>query len=370
MTIKVLVVDDSAFFRHRLREIIDEAPDLEVVAQAENGRDAQELARRHQPDVITMDYEMPVMDGVTAVRMIMSERPVPILMLSSLTYEGAKVTLDALEAGAVDFMPKNFAEVSEGSIRLKRTLHERIRTIVREDRGSASRRQAPPVKTVEEPPKAVADPSASVQVTPAMEPVAAPPRAKTADKKFPKRLSLVAIGTSTGGPLALKEVLQHLPANYAHPILLIQHMPANFTKAFAERLDRVCQIKVKEAQDGDVLRPGLALLAPGGLQMMIKGERVKILEGDDRLTYKPSVDIAFGSAAKSFPGSVLGIVLTGMGKDGCEGSRMLKDSGSIIWSQDEASCVIYGMPAAVEEQNLSDRVLTLTDIGPALAEGA
>tara|TARA_R110000782_G_scaffold112508_3_gene202411 strand:- start:497 stop:1045 length:549 start_codon:yes stop_codon:yes gene_type:complete len=180
---------------------------------------------------------------------------------------------------------------------------------------------------------------------------------------------LVAIGTSTGGPVALQKVLAQLPASFPAPLLLIQHMPAAFTKAFAERLDKLCRITVKEAEDGDTLRPGVALLAPGGKQMMLDGRGiVRILPGDDRLNFKPSVDVTFGSAAKAFRDKVLAVVLTGMGADGREGARMLKQAGSDVWAQDEASCVIYGMPMAIAKADLADGIYSLDDIGRHLAE--
>ncbi len=186
-------------------------------------------------------------------------------------------------------------------------------------------------------------------------------------KRKPYRL--VAIGTSTGGPVALQRVLTQLPANFPAPLVLIQHMPAAFTKAFAERLDKLCRINVKEAEDGDILRPGLALLAPGGKQMMVDGRgTVRILPGDERLNYKPCVDVTFGSAAKAYGDKVLAVVLTGMGADGREGARLLKQGGSQVWAQDEASCVIYGMPMAIAKANLADAVYSLDDIGRHLTE--
>ncbi|MBD3814427.1 MAG: chemotaxis response regulator protein-glutamate methylesterase, partial [Betaproteobacteria bacterium] len=184
-----------------------------------------------------------------------------------------------------------------------------------------------------------------------------------------KAYKLVAIGTSTGGPVALQRVLTQLPSSFPAPIVLIQHMPAAFTKAFADRLDKLCKIRVKEAEDGDLLRPGLALLAPGGKQMMVDGRGcVRILPGDERLNYKPCVDVTFGSAAKAYHDKVLAVVLTGMGADGREGARLLKQSGSQVWAQDEASCVIYGMPMAIVKANLSDAVYGLDDIGRHLSE--
>ena len=184
-----------------------------------------------------------------------------------------------------------------------------------------------------------------------------------------KSYKLVAIGTSTGGPVALQKVLTALPAGFPCPIVLIQHMPAAFTNAFAERLNKLCKIEVREARDGDMLRAGLALLAPGGKQMMIDARgQVRVLDGDERLNYKPSVDVTFGSAAKVFGDRVLAVVLTGMGADGREGARMLKSAGSQVWAQDEASCVIYGMPMAVVKANLADAVYSLNEVGPNLVE--
>ena len=362
MPISVLIVDDSGFFRRRLKELIDSCPELKVVGTASNGREGVELAQKLQPDVITMDYEMPVMDGITAVKQIMASRPTPILMFSSLTYDGARVTLDSLEAGAVDFLPKNFEEISSSSEELRRKLTDRLVSVARSRRGAA-----PPPRPSQ--PAAPADTAARPQLAAAPAPAAAP-AAKTAPRPAPpagrgriRPCRLVAIGTSTGGPVALQSVLTQLPRSFPTPILLIQHMPASFTPAFAERLNSLCQIEVREAADGDDLRPGLALLAPGGRQMLVdKRGKVRILPGDERLNYKPCVDVTFGSAANAYPGEVLAIVLTGMGSDGREGARLLKEGGSTVWAQDEATSVIYGMPMAVAKANLADEILPLQDI--------
>lgn len=371
MPVRVLVVDDSNFFQHRLKDIINEHPDLKVIGIASNGREAVEKAEQLKPDIITMDFEMPVMDGVTAIKLIMANRKVPILMFSSLTYEGAKVTLDALAAGALDFIPKDFAEVSRSSESLKKKLHERLITLA-----GATARVAP-----------IAEPKpSSISVTPNMRapvPVATVPvrssvstqqdesiKSSGSDNyRLKKQPKLLVIGASTGGPVALAEVLITLPANFPLPIVLVQHMPENFTKAFAERLNKQCNIRVREAVDGDQLQPGLALLAPGGKQLMLdkrNGGSVRVLPDDERVNYKPSLDITFGSAANIYGDKVLGVVLTGMGSDGCNGARLLKEAGSALWSQDEASCVIYGMPMAVARAGLTDKVLSLKDIGPRL----
>lgn len=378
MVVKVLVVDDSGFFRRRVSEILSADPTIQVIGTATNGKEAIDQALALKPDVITMDYEMPMMDGITAVRHIMQRCPTPVLMFSSLTHEGARVTLDALDAGAVDFLPKNFEDISRNPEKVKQMLCEKVHSISRSNRRMSSYSAPVPAAAAPTPtptprpglggfvaPAAVAAPVRTTPIASRGGPVPTP--AAAAPKR--KAYKLVAIGTSTGGPVALQRVLTQLPGNFPAPIVLVQHMPAAFTKAFAERLDKLCRISVKEAEDGDILRPGLALLAPGGKQMMIDGRgAVRILPGDERLNYKPCVDITFGSAAKSFGDKVLAVVLTGMGADGREGARMLKQSGSQVWAQDEASCVIYGMPMAIIKAGLADAVYSLDDIGRHLAE--
>lgn len=383
MVVKVLVVDDSGFFRRRVTEILSSDPNIKVVGTATNGKEAIDLALSLKPDVITMDYEMPMMDGITAVRHIMQRSPTPVLMFSSLTHEGARVTLDALDAGAVDFLPKNFEDISRNPDKVKQLLCEKVHSIARSNRRMGSFSAAASTPTSAPAPAVSAPTVSSRSASPAPAPAPSrslPPRSTPAPAErtshahlspAPKRKAykLVAIGTSTGGPVALQRVLTQLPANFPAPIVLIQHMPAAFTKAFAERLDKLCQISVKEAEDGDILRPGLALLAPGGKQMMIDGRgAVKILPGDERLNYKPCVDITFGSAAKSYGDKVLAVVLTGMGADGREGARLLKQGGSHVWAQDEASCVIYGMPMAIVKADLADAIYSLDDIGKHLVE--
>jgi len=301
-------------------------------------------------------------------------------MFSSLTHEGARVTLDALDAGAVDYLPKNFEDISRNPEKVKQMLCEKVHTISRSNRrfsGYSGAPAAPAATPASAPVASTASSLRSPAPTPgaarpapaSARPAAAAPHASTSPAPKRKAYKLVAIGTSTGGPVALQRVLTQLPANFPAPIVLIQHMPAAFTKAFAERLDKLCRISVKEAEDGDILRPGLALLAPGGKQMMVDGRgAVKILPGDERLNYKPCVDITFGSAAKSYGDKVLAVVLTGMGADGREGARLLKQGGSHIWAQDEASCVIYGMPMAIVKADLADAVYSLDDIGRHLVE--
>ncbi|WP_419569544.1 protein-glutamate methylesterase/protein-glutamine glutaminase [Rheinheimera sp.] len=380
MAIRVLIVDDSSFFRRRLSEIIGQDPELEVIATANNGKEAVEKAVALRPDVITMDIEMPVMDGIQAVREILKTQRTPILMFSSLTHEGAKATLDALEAGAIDFLPKKFEDIARDKAEAIELLRQRVKAVAR--RRAISRPSSSPLPA--------ATPSFSARPTPAADNSRASlaqsfaaralaERAELAQKAQDKAESrgsfsasgksykLVAIGTSTGGPVALQQIITALPANFPLPIVLVQHMPAAFTGAFANRLNALSKIEVREAQDNDVLRPGVAYLAPGGKQMLVDGSesqaKLRIREDDSpRITFKPSVDITFGSAAKVFTDKVLAIVLTGMGSDGREGCRLLKQLGSRVWAQDEASCVVYGMPQAVTAAGLTDVEVALPDV--------
>lgn len=365
MAIKVLVVDDSSFFRRRVSEIINAESRLEVIDVAVNGKEAVEKAKRLKPDVITMDIEMPVMDGISAVREIMASVPTPILMFSSLTHDGAKATLDALDAGALDFLPKKFEDIARNRDEAVSLLQQRViqiaskRAFMRRPVASFTPVQERPQSTLNRPTTGLRR-EASAQAPVSRAPVAAKFRASG------KKYQLTAIGTSTGGPVALQKILTKLPANYPHPIVLIQHMPATFTAAFASRLNSLCKIQVKEAEDGDVLQAGVAYLAPGGKQMMIDGRpgaaRLRIIDGGERMNYKPCVDVTFGSAAKIYADKVLSMVLTGMGADGREGARMLKSAGATIWAQDEDSCVVYGMPQAVAKAGLSTEDLPLERI--------
>lgn len=380
-SVRALIVDDSGFFRRRIRALLEADPAIEVVGEAANGREAVELVRRLRPDVVTMDIEMPEMDGISAVREIMRRCPTPVLMFSSLTYDGAKPTFDALDAGAVDFLPKRFSDLSGDAEQAQRLLRERVKLVARRARrspppasgaGNGPVGAAPPPRTGAAGPEPRRESQSAPVRAGAAAPAAAPPvRPQRPPEVAPGRVQLVVIGTSTGGPVALQRVLTALPATFPFPLLLIQHMPASFTTAFAQRLDQICQIRVREAQEGDLLRPGTALLAPGGVQLGLRRQgaltSVHLFEAGAGQFYKPSVDIAFEAAAEAFPGRVLGVVLTGMGSDGARGAATLKQGGSLIWAQDEASSVIYGMPGAVTKAGLSDSVLDLDAVGPALA---
>ena len=352
MAYKVLVVDDSSFFRRRLSDILSKETELDVIDVAVNGLDAVKKAIALKPDVITMDIEMPELDGIEAVKQIMAKAPTSILMFSSLTHKGAKATLNALEAGALDFLPKKFNEIAANSDDAGKLLRERVLQLAR--------------KKGFKPTSLRSRPATITPATPKYQRAAVEPYSRSITRN--KKYKLLAIGTSTGGPVALQTVLTKLPKDFPLPILLIQHMPAAFTPAFATRLDGLCQINVKEAETGDILKPGCAYLAPGGCQMIIDGTisapKIKILEDNStKITYKPSVDISFGSAAKIYNGDVLAVILTGMGADGREGARMLKGKGATIWAQDEESSIVYGMPQAVTLAGLSDLSLPLNDVG-------
>lgn len=358
MSIRVLVVDDSGFFRRRVTEIINSDSRMEVVGVAENGQDAIEKTEKLRPDVITMDYEMPVMDGITAVRHIMRSRPTPVLMFSSLTFEGARVTLDALDAGAIDFLPKNFDAIAKDAMSIKRALTDKIAEAARSKafQGATTVRQA----SITRPSVSSASSASTV----------AAPRRSTVGKRL-SNVELIIIGTSTGGPAALQSIFRSLPGNFKKPIIIVQHMPGSFTKAFADRLNGLSQLSVKEAENGDRILPGHVYVAPGGMQLMVdrrNGGSIHIHPSDERVNYRPSVDIAFASAAKHYGSKVLGIVLTGMGADGSEGARLLKQAGSHVWAQDEASSVIFGMPAAVIKANAQDEILALDQVSARMVE--
>lgn len=376
MAIKVLVVDDSYFFRRCIGDILDSTPGIEVVDSAKNGREGVDKALALSPDVVMMDIEMPVLDGISAVREIMSKQPMPILMFSSLTHQGAKATLDALDAGAADFLPKKFEEIAGSGKVASELITRRIRAIAGRRLLSNRRRNSAAIASVvTKPILGATAPAALIELTKG-QPLAKAKRGDSinTDKlagfsASGKRYNMLVIASSTGGPVALQLLLAKLPADFPYPILIVQHMPAVFTGAFAQRLDRLCSISVKEAQDSDILKPGCAYLAPGGQQMLLeRNKRLKVSPGPENLNYKPSADLSFASVAKNNDGKVLSVVLTGMGADGCDGARLLSSKGGSVWAQDEASCVVYGMPQAVVNADLTDKIFSINDIGNAIVK--
>lgn len=338
--VKVLIVDDSAFMRNALGSMLSSDPEIEVIGKARDGIEAIELVEKLRPDIVTMDVEMPRMDGITALKHIMEKNPLPVIMVSSLTVEGAKVTLDALDLGAVDFIPKNLSDLSINIIKIKEILIEKIKHIAR--RGLA-KKQLPATKGVEI------------------------PRSMPVRTTGERRINLVAIGTSTGGPKALQEIIPKLPKDFPTPIVIAQHMPPNFTGPFAERLNQLSQIHVKEAEEGEPIKQGVVYVAPGRGHMRVK--RVKgietilsISENKDEFIYRPSVDALMLSVAEFFPGRSLGVILTGMGNDGLKGLIELKRTGGRVFAQNEETCVVYGMPKAVVDAGIADKVLAIEEM--------
>lgn len=358
MAIRVLVVDDSGFFRRRVKEILESDSMIEVIGLAENGEQAIEAVKNLKPDVVTMDIEMPVMDGITATRKIMASNPTSIIMFSSLTTDGAKATLDALDAGAIDFLPKRFEDISKDKEEAKRLLCQRVKDLKQPRRPAPTR--STPASGIDN----------KVVVKGVTDKTAAPVTRVRENTSL--KIKLLAIGTSTGGPVALQKVLVELPQDFPVPIVVIQHMPGSFTGAFSERLNQQCKIDVKEAENGDKLKAGVAYIAPGGKQMVVEkvaGQlSLKIVDEIPNQTYKPSVDVTFASINKVVPANTLAVMLTGMGADGCKGAQLLKNSGSLIWAQDEASCVVYGMPAAVVDAGITEKVLDIKLIGSSIAK--
>lgn len=355
MAYRILIVDDSTFFRRRITQILQEDPELQVVGEAKDGMEAISMVKQLNPDVVTMDVEMPVMDGISAVKQIMAQCPVPIIMFSSLTQDGAQATLNALDAGAVDFLPKKFEDIALNKKEAISLLQNRVKALARRAPVGMSRPSTRLRDSLITPP--APRPTLSSFSHDFSQVDSTVTRSRLAGKKSYKCL---AIGTSTGGPVALQKILLELPATFPYPIVMVQHMPAAFTEAFASRLNDLCNLTVKEAQHGEILKKGVAYLAPGGKQMTVEGHaamaHIKISEPElfPQAAYKPSVDLTFESLAKVFGAEVLGLILTGMGADGREGCRALKNKGAKIWAQDEKSSVVYGMPQAVTVANIAE----------------
>ncbi len=358
MTIRVLIVDDSRFICKRICEILEEDSDFKVVGSASNGKQALLMAAQLEPDVITMDIEMPVMDGISAVKAIMAECPTAILMFSAATHAGAQATLDALSAGAIDFLPKQLDDIDGNKEIAKRVLRRRVRIVALQ----AKRIKARPIAN-----KSKKTRTGFITTLVALKrPQLSQSRTPLASKSANRKLELLVVVASTGGPVAIQKVLTQLPGQCTFPILIVQHMPHNFTKSFAERLNQLCKINVKEAANGDQLKPGEALLAPGGMQMEVVlkfGKKaVKISEKQAGEIYSPCADVTLSSVSKIYTAHVLTVVLTGMGSDGQKGASTLKQKGLSVWAQDEASCTIYGMPKAIVDANLADKVYSLDEI--------
>ncbi|WP_243372904.1 chemotaxis response regulator protein-glutamate methylesterase [Geotalea sp. SG265] len=339
--LKVLVVDDSCFMRMAIRGILAKDPQIEIVGIAADGVEGVEKAIELKPDLITMDVEMPRMDGIAALKQIMAKAPTRVLMVSTLTCEGAKATFEALEAGAIDYIPKNISDSAEAQSIFREELLVKVKLA-----GSSLIPMGTGIRRT-----ALTSPAAIKK------------------SLFSRKVNCVGIGASTGGPVALQEVLSRIPANFPFGIMVAIHMPKAFTGPYAERLNARCSLEIREAKDGDLLRPGQVLVAPGGRHTTLVRQGAGLMVKTDPTTafpqylYIPSVDQMMHSLAEASNGSMLGVVLTGMGSDGFKGMQFLKNKGGITLVQDETTSTIYGMPKACIEGGVADEVLPLDQIG-------
>jgi two-component system chemotaxis response regulator CheB len=346
--VRVLVVDDSAFMRKAISMMLESDPEIKVVGMARNGIEGVDFAKRLKPDVITLDIEMPQMDGLTALKHIMNDNPIPVMMVSSLTTDGASATLDALSLGAVDFIPKQLSFVALDIVKIKEELLKKIKHIAR-NKFTLMSRVRTQTRVVSKPAKG----------KPTQSPPSSAPLACTGRQD----LSIIAIGTSTGGPPALQAIIPRLPKNLPVPVTVVQHMPPTFTKSLADRLDSLSQVRVKEAEQGEPLNSGTVYIAPGDHHLLIRstGGRPKVVLTDEPSNHlhKPAVDVMMRSVAESYGRRTLGVILTGMGSDGLEGLKVVRQKGGIILAQNEESCVVYGMPRSVVEANLANKIIDI-----------
>jgi two-component system chemotaxis response regulator CheB len=366
--IRVLVVDDSALVRSLLTQIIDRQPDLECVGAAGDPLIAREMIRKLDPDVLTLDVEMPRMDGLDFLGRLMRLRPMPVVMVSTLTERGAEVTLQALELGAVDFVAKPRIGVAGGLEALAGEIVEKLRIAARARLRPVRRAAgagAPAGSAAPTAPAALAANGAA----PARSGVALPPQ--SAARRWLTTEKLVFIGASTGGTEATREVLMQLPADFP-AILVTQHMPAGFTASYAARLNSLCRIAVKEAIDGERILPGHAYIAPGGLHLSVQRSGAnyvaRVDDSEPVNRHRPSVEVLFRSAARVVGANAIGVMLTGMGADGARAMREMRDAGSWNVAQDESSCVIFGMPREAIAHGAVHEVLPLSAIAARLIE--
>ncbi len=341
--IRVLVVDDSAFMRKIIPDMLNEDSSIEVIATAKDGKDAFKKVMELKPDVVTLDVEMPGMDGLQTLGYIMSEQPTPVIMLSAYTPQGAETTIKSLQYGAVDFVCKPSGEISLDIKKVQAELVEKIKAAKNID-----------TSTVKFLLPDNSEPAKKEKIT------------------ARKNELLVIIAASTGGPRALTEVVPNIPRDLPAAFLIIQHMSEGFTKTLAERLNSLSMIQIKEAEHGEVIKAGNAYLAPGDYHMEISksGDEycIDLNQKPSRLGVRPCADMTFFSAAKVFGGKIIGVVLTGMGKDGTAGAEMIRQKNARIIAQDKETSVIYGMPKSVAEKGYVDRVLPITSIAAAITD--
>lgn len=326
--IRVLIVDDSPFIRKALLRIFDSEPSIAVVGVARNGKEAIEKVVELEPDVITLDIMMPEMDGIETLKIIMETKPTPVLMLSQYTHEGTELTLNALEFGAMDFVDKSTTGLMD-FFGLAKEIISKVKAITGQ--------------------KPLRIPSSSMALQ---------------DYKSRGIIDAVAIGTSTGGPPALQVLLPKFPKDISFGVLIVQHMPHGFTGPLAKRLDTMCQIHIKEAEEGDKIEPGVALIAPSGLHMKVrKNQKLIRLDMEPLNTaHRPSVDVLFQAVADNYGSRSIGVILTGMGSDGAKGIRLMKEQGAVTLAQDEETSTIFGMPKVAIESGVIDKVVPITSM--------
>ncbi len=358
-TVRVLVVDDSAFMRKAISMMLESDPSIKVIGTARNGEEGVEKTRLLKPDLVTMDIEMPRMDGLTALREIMAKNPVPVMMISSITTEGAQATLDALEMGAVDFIPKQMSYVSLDIVKIRDELIAKIKDITRRKHLLMSRFRTRRISRQHAESRQIRPSGVTVLRQPGL--VSGP-----VVKKYDHMINIIAVGASTGGPLALQAVIPRLPRNLPVGAVIAQHMPPAFTKSLAERLNSTSQVMVREAVNGEPLEPGSVLLCPGGQHLTVRkqGVRTHVYVSDQptETLYHPCVDILMRSVAEAFGRFSMGVILTGMGNNGAAGLAEIKRQGGIIIAQDENSSVVYGMPRAAIEAGLADHISPIDDV--------
>ncbi len=377
--IGVLIVDDSPFMRLTLQKILNQDPGIKVLDTARDGREGILKIQALRPQVVTMDVEMPVMNGLQALEEIMRWQPTPVIILSSVTTEGTEATLKALDLGACDVVAKPSGTPGADLQALSRDLVEKVKAAAGVNPARLGSKGINPfARSASGPVGAVAQTLATkvVSGTPSGQPTGQAPRFSASGKAglVPKHgIEIVAIGTSTGGPSALQAVLPTLPANFPVPVLVAQHMPPGFTGPLAQRLNGLCPLNVREGLHGEVLKAGTVYVAPAGKQMQVqrKSGQLTLNIGDEApipTLYHPSVDVMFLSLAKAVGKGTLGVVMTGMGSDGTKGMKELKALDGFAIAESEETCVVYGMPRSLVDAGLADRVVPLGEIGRTIVE--
>jgi len=353
--IKVAIVDDSAFMRKSLTLMLQSDEHIEIIGTARDGEEGYNLVKNKRPDVVTLDIEMPKVDGLTALERIMKDCPTPVLMVSSLTVEGADATLKALELGAVDFIPKGMSYVNMDIVKIKEDLIQKVRTIAKRESLKETLRRLRSITS---------DKKNGTSEAPII-----------LNKKINSGYKAIAIGISTGGPLSLQKFLPNISPKVTQPIFIVQHMPPMFTKSLAERLNSMCKHDVKEAENDEPVKDNHIYIAPGGKHMTVYKKTlgdtaIRISDQPNNTLHKPSVDVMLNSVADNYMDKTLSIIMTGMGRDGTEGVQKIKNLGGQCIAQDESSCIVYGMPKSIVDSGLADAVVPLEKIADILNNGA